>query len=99
MKRKVVGSHRQCMRVIARNKHLGDHGYDYYEMYPTTEEEWRELNDSVDQLDPGGPDDVVFLRSTLQKHYINDDLHTLILYRDQQLTFDDAFERARINTS
>ena len=81
MKRIVVGTWAQCVCVINRSEKLGDEGYDYYEMEPTTDEERTLATDAT----AGRRIAYNSTRSSTNKHLkhqLAHNLFTLTLYRD-----------------
>jgi len=83
MKRIVVGTFAQCMCVINRSEKLGDEGYDYYEMSPTTDEERTLATDATAGKRIAYNSTRGFTNKHL-KYQLSHNLFTLTLYRDNE---------------
>lgn len=72
MKRIVIGTFSQCMEIVRKSEYHGY--YDYYEMAPTTEDEWFVHDHSA------GPDCVFFTPPDESPWVKLADMYTLNLY-------------------
>ena len=84
MKRIVIGTHSQCMSVIRRSNEMGIEGYDYFELRPTTFDEYMECVGSTEAKKRFSQ--VYFYKNSKHlEHLDNDNLFILFLYRNKQL--------------
>jgi len=77
MKRIVIGSHPQCMSIVKKSERMKENGYDYYEVYPTTNEEYESFIGDYKRVGEG----VTYFHKTAPKFWKKGELYTLILHK------------------
>jgi len=80
MKRIVVGTWAQCMKIIHLSEKMGDNGYDCYALEESSD---LEIENAITQ--EIGKKISFYYESDRWKHHLDGNLFTLTLYRDNKI--------------